>query len=72
MAAYIIIAVLFFLIGRKYQEFSDLMLARRISKMVRTSEKIASDVEQYEKAVRIDNKLSKRNQRIEKGEEDVI
>lgn len=57
--AYVIVAILFFLIGRKYQEFSDVMLARRISRLVKSSDKIAKDQEDFERWEKHDRRIAK-------------
>lgn len=35
-------------LGRKYQDFQDLMIARRVAKLVDQREQVAKDREQYE------------------------
>lgn len=35
-------------LGRKYQDFQDIMLARRVAKLVEQREKIQKEKEQYE------------------------
>lgn len=54
---YIICAIAFFILGRKYQELTDLMMARRISKMVVQREKIAKEKEEYEKWIEQDKRI---------------
>lgn len=52
-------------IGRRYQDFQELMLARRISKLVVQREKFAKEQEEYEKWERDDARIGKVNKKIE-------
>lgn len=67
---YIIIALvalfLGFKLGRKYQDFQDLMLARRVSKLVIQREQLAKEQEDYERWERQDRRLGKLMERSEK------
>jgi hypothetical protein len=46
-------------LGRKYQDFSDLMLARRIAKMVEQRDTVAKDREDFERWERQDRRHRK-------------
>lgn len=47
--------------GRKYQDFQDLMLARRVAKIIDQREKFAKEHEEYEKWERQDERIRKVN-----------
>lgn len=55
MWGYIVVAVLFsyfaFKAGRKYSDFSDLMLARRVSKLVRQADQLRLETNEWERMV---------------------
>lgn len=59
---YIVVGILFFWLGwklgRKYQDFTDIMLARRVAKLVSQREQVAKDHGDYEKWVRQDRRLA--------------
>lgn len=52
-------------VGRRYQDFQELMLARRISKLVVQREKFAKEQAEYEKWERDDDRIGKVNKKIE-------
>lgn len=52
-------------VGRRYQDFQELMLARRISKLVVQREKFAKEQVEYEKWERDDARIGKVNKQIE-------
>lgn len=52
-------------VGRRYQDFQELMLARRISKLVVQREKFSKEQAEYEKWERDDERISKVNRRME-------
>jgi hypothetical protein len=58
---YIMIAiVMFFLgwkLGRKYQDFQDLMIARRVAKLVDQRETVSKERDQFERWERQDKRL---------------
>lgn len=56
---FIITAIIFSKVGVKYGELRDLMLAKRISKMIINQQQVAKDMEQYKQYVRADEKLAK-------------
>jgi hypothetical protein len=58
-------AFAFFKIGRKYQDFQDLMLARRVARLVIQREKFQKDQDEYEKYERQDERIRKVNEKIE-------
>lgn len=58
-------AFAFFQIGRKYQDFQDLMLARRVARLVIQREKFQKDQDEYEKYERQDERIRKVNEKIE-------
>ncbi|MEN1990817.1 hypothetical protein [Paenibacillus hubeiensis] len=60
-------AFAFFKIGRKYQDFQDLMLARRVARLVDQREKFQREQAEYEKYERQDERIRKVNEKI--GEE---
>lgn len=45
--------------GRKYQDFQDLMLARRVAKIIDQREKFAKEHQEYEKWERQDERIGK-------------
>lgn len=52
-------------VGRRYQDFQELMLARRISKLVVQREKFAKEQSEYEKWERDDARIGELSKRIE-------
>lgn len=52
-------------VGRRYQDFQELMLARRISKLVVQREKFQKEQSEYEKWERDDERIGKVNKKIE-------
>lgn len=52
-------------VGRRYQDFQELMLARRISKLVVQREKFQKEQAEYEKWERDDDRIGKVNKKIE-------
>lgn len=58
---YIIIAVVMLWVGwrlgRKYQDFQDLMIARRVAKLVDQREQVSKEREQYEKWAERDRRI---------------
>lgn len=52
-------------VGRRYQDFQELMLARRISKLVVQREKFSKEQAEYEKWERDDDRIGKVNKKIE-------
>lgn len=60
---YILIAVVMFWIGwklgRRYQDFQDIMLARRVAKLTQQREQIAKEQQDYERWHQQDLKLAK-------------
>lgn len=60
MTTLFVALVMFFLgwrLGRKYQDFADLMLARRVAKLVEQREQIEKEREQFERYERQDKRL---------------
>lgn len=55
-------AITFWKLGRKYQDFQDLMLARRVAKLIDQREQITKEREQLEK-------WEKQDKRLNRGEE---
>lgn len=51
--------------GRRYQDFADLMMARRVARLVVQREKFQKDQEEYDKYERQDERIRKVNDRIE-------
>lgn len=58
-------AFAFFKIGRKYQDFQDLMLARRVAKLVDQRERFQKEQIEYDKYERQDERIRKVNSKIE-------
>lgn len=60
---YILIALVMFwlgwMLGRKYQDFQDLMIARRVAKLVDQREQVSNERDQYEKWERQDNRIKR-------------
>jgi hypothetical protein len=56
----LIVGLIFLIIGMKlgarYQDFQDIMLARRVSKIILQGKQFQAEAEQYEKAVQIDKR----------------
>lgn len=57
--------VVFWNLGRRYQDFQDLMLARRVSKLVVQREQLAKEQADYERYERQDARLRKLNEKLE-------
>lgn len=55
----------FWHLGRRYQDFQDLMLARRVSKLVVQREQLAKEQSDYERFERQDARLRKVNEKLE-------
>ncbi|MNP40914.1 hypothetical protein D3C76_1345860 [compost metagenome] len=51
-------------VGRRYQDFQELMLARRISKLVIQRDKFAKEQDEYERWERQDERIRKVNSKI--------
>lgn len=67
MTYVIVAAVMFFLgwkLGRKYQDFQDLLVARRVAKLVEQRDTVSKEREQFERWQRQDERL-KRMQEVE-------
>lgn len=57
----LIAAVMFWLgwrLGRKYQDFQDLMIARRVAKLVDQRDQVSKEREQYEKWAERDRRIA--------------
>lgn len=70
----LVMLVMGFKLGRKYQDFQDLMLARRVSKLVGQREQLSKEQDEYEKYVRQDKRLSRladRGRELEELEEKI-
>lgn len=50
-------------LGRKYQDFQDLMLARRVSKLVVQREQLAKDKTDYERYEEVEKRINGRAKR---------
>lgn len=50
-------AIIFWKLGRKYQDFQDIMLARRVSKLVSQREQLQKEQDDYERYERQDRKI---------------
>lgn len=63
MMTAIIVGILAFYVGwklgRKYQDFQDIMLARRVAKLVEQREKVNKEREEFERWERQDARISK-------------
>ena len=63
MMTAIIVGILAFYVGwklgRKYQDFQDIMLARRVAKLVEQREKVNKEREEFERWERQDARLAK-------------
>lgn len=61
--AYVIWGVALFFVGwklgRKYQDLQDLLLAKRVTRIMEQGKMLAKDKEDYERWVRQDEKLAK-------------
>lgn len=64
--------VVFWKLGRRYQDFQELMLARRISKLVVQREKFAKEQVEYEKWERDDARISKVTKQIDREIEEEL
>lgn len=51
-------------IGRRYQDFQDLMMARRVAKIVDQRERFAKEHEEYAKWERQDERIGKVNAQL--------
>lgn len=51
-------------VGRRYQDFQDLMLARRVAKIVDQRERFAKDHDEYEKWERQDERIGKASAKL--------
>ncbi|MGO0063939.1 hypothetical protein ACTID9_28725 (plasmid) [Brevibacillus fluminis] len=71
---YVVCFFMAFFLGRKYQELMDLMMARRIAKMVSQSEQIAKEKAEYDRAVALDRRYHKKmfEEKNEEAEEKAI
>jgi uncharacterized membrane protein len=65
IVAFLIGSFAFFKIGRKYQDFQDLMLARRVAKLVDQRDRFQREQVEYEKYERQDEHIRKVNSKIE-------
>lgn len=52
-------------LGRRYQDFQDLMLARRVAKIVDQREKFAKEHDEYAKWEKQDERIRNLNSRVE-------
>lgn len=50
--------------GRRYQDFQDLMLARRVAKIIDQREKFQKEQQEYEKWERQDERIRKVNDNL--------
>lgn len=50
--------------GRKYQDFQDLMLARRVAKIIDQRDKFQKEQQEYEKWERQDERIRKVNDNL--------
>ncbi|WP_157660339.1 hypothetical protein [Burkholderia ubonensis] len=50
--------------GRRYQDFQDLMLARRVAKIVDQRDRFAKEQQEYEKWERQDERIRKVNDNL--------
>lgn len=51
-------------LGRKYQDFTDIMLAKRVAKLIDQREQVEKDRIEYEKWVNQDKKIANKVQQI--------
>lgn len=51
-------------LGRKYQDFQDIMLARRVAKIVDQRERFEKERAEYEKFEKQDERIRKVNERL--------
>lgn len=58
-------AFAFWHLGRRYQDFQDLMFARRVAKLIDQRDKFQKEREEYDKYERQDERLRKVQERIE-------
>jgi hypothetical protein len=66
----VVTAFISFKLGRVYTDFQDLMIARRVSKIVMQRDQIQKEQTEYEKSLEIDYKMSRiKNKKIELEEE---
>lgn len=65
LLTFVLGGILFWKLGRRYQDFQELMLARRISKLVAQREKFSKEQSEYEKWERDDERIGKLNRKIE-------
>lgn len=65
LLTFVLGGILFWKLGRRYQDFQELMLARRISKLVAQREKFSKEQAEYEKWERDDDRIGKVNKKIE-------
>lgn len=67
---YIIVAVVMFFLGwklgRKYQDFQDLLIARRVAKLVEQREVVAKERNEFDRWERQDQRLK----RVQEASED--
>lgn len=63
---YIVCAFAFFWVGLKYGELRDIMLARRISRLVAQQQGVQKDQEDYERWQRQDKRIGKRQRERER------
>lgn len=49
----LIVMIISFKLGRKYQDFADLMLARRVSKLISQREQIRKEQEEWNKEMEV-------------------
>lgn len=68
--ACLITAVIVWKVARKYQDFSDLMLARRIAKMVEQRDRVTKDIDDFARWERQDKRLAKKMRKMEDDEEE--
>lgn len=69
---YLVAFIFGLILGAKYQELRDLMLARRIAKMVSQSEQIARERAQFDRAVALDKKFHDKMYAEAEREEEVL
>lgn len=61
-----------FKLGRVYQDFQDIMLARRVSKLVSQREQLSKEQDDYDRAVKLDRKIARRELRLLEESEEIV
>lgn len=66
---YIVVAIVCFYtgykIGRKYQDFTDLMMARRMAKIIDQRDQLEKERKEYERWERQEKKIQKKREESE-------